>query len=58
MYLGKSYPQVPINNLTPAKTARNMEIRQRYSKGELLADLAQYYGISEQRIHQILSKYV
>ena len=54
LYQGIPYPQEPVNDLTPAKTARNMEIRRRYEDGEIMADLAQYYGISEQRVHQIV----
>ena len=44
----------PISNLTPKKTRRNQELRQRYADGESVPDLAKAFGISEQRVHQIL----
>ncbi|KAB2903687.1 MAG: hypothetical protein F9K27_12110 [Anaerolineae bacterium] len=42
------------NNLTPKKTRRNQELRQQYANGESIPDLAKVFGISEQRVHQIL----
>ena len=51
---GLPYPQEPVNNLTPTKAIRNMEIRRRYREGELMIGLAQYYGTSEQRVYQIV----
>lgn len=54
LYLGIPYPKEPINKLIPPKTSRNQEIRRRYQDGELMISLAEYYGISEQRIHQII----
>ena len=36
------------------KTQRNIELRERYSKGERAHDLAIEYGITEQRIYQII----
>ena len=36
----------PISNLTPKKTRRNQELRQRYDDGESVPDLAKAFGIS------------
>ena len=36
------------------KQYRNQELRERYAAGETLAELAEDYGISEQRIHEIV----
>jgi Mor family transcriptional regulator len=42
---------------TPLNTyyARNAEIRARHQKGESIATLAEVFGITEQRIWQILN---
>jgi len=53
-YYGQVLPQTPISNSTPAKCARNAEIRARYKRGESRATLAEVFGITEQRIHQII----
>ena len=47
-------PEMPVNNAIPKKIGRNEEIRQRYEAGETMAELAKVYGISEQRVHQIV----
>ena len=53
-YYGQILPQTPISNSTPAKCARNVEIRARYKRGESGAILAEVFGISEQRVFQII----
>lgn len=47
-------PETPVNNAIPKKIGRNEEICQRYEAGETMAELAKVYGISEQRVHQII----
>jgi hypothetical protein len=48
------FPAEPQNDWIPEETQRNAEIRQRYAEGELVRDLAQDFGISEQRVSQIV----
>jgi Mor family transcriptional regulator len=54
LYLGLLLPQQPISHITPAKCERNEEIRHRHRRGESLASLAEVFGISEQRVSQIV----
>jgi hypothetical protein len=54
-YCGLSFPQSPISDGTSPKRARNAEIRARRQKGETIAALAEVFGITEQRIWQILN---
>jgi Mor family transcriptional regulator len=44
----------PITRLTPTKHERNREIRRRHQQGESLSSLAQGFGITEQRVYQIV----
>ena len=48
------YPTEPQNDLVPAQTKHDEEIRARYEDGETGASLARAYGISEQRVNQII----
>ena len=48
------FPSEPQNDLVPAQTERNEEIRARYKAGETGPGLAQTFGISEQRVNQII----
>ncbi len=48
------YPTEPQNDLVPEKTERNAEIVARYEAGESGASLAHAFGISEQRVNQII----
>jgi hypothetical protein len=54
LYLGIVLPPRPISKITPQKHIRNAEIRARYRAGESLRILAEVFGISEQRVHQIV----
>ena len=53
-YLGLLLPQQPISHITPAQCERNEEIRHRHGRGESWASLAEVFGISEQRVSQIV----
>ena len=53
-YRGLILPQLPISGAS-AKYVRNAEIRARHEKGELIATLSELFGITEQRIWQILN---
>ena len=53
-YYGRALPTSPVSNGTPKKGDRNAEIRARYQQGETVATLATVFGISEQRVAQIL----
>jgi hypothetical protein len=44
----------PKSGKTPRKADRNHSIIVRVQQGETVPDLAREYGISEQRVHQIL----
>jgi len=54
LYLGLLLPQQPVSHITSAKRERNEEIRHRQRRGESLASLAEVFGISEQRVSQIV----
>jgi Mor family transcriptional regulator len=54
MYIGQKMPMVPLTDHTPSKLTRNQEIRTRYTQGETVVDLAAAFGISQQRVSQIL----
>ncbi len=48
------FPSEPQNDLVPTKTERNAEIQARYERGETVGALATRFGISEQRVSQII----
>ena len=48
------FPEMPQIDHTPNKTERNAEIIARYEAGETGASIAQVFGISEQRVNQII----
>ena len=54
LYQGVPLPPTPQTDSTKTKSGRNTEIRARYAAGETVPELAEAYGISHQRIHQIL----
>jgi hypothetical protein len=55
LYDGIPLPEVLQPNQTQPKLTRNDEIRKRYAAGETLVSLAAAYGISKQRVHQIVT---
>ncbi len=54
MYIGHKLSMVPLTDHTPSKHERNRQIRARCIKGETVVELAQAFGISQQRVSQIL----
>jgi hypothetical protein len=48
------FPETPQTDHMPEKADRNTEIIARYKAGETGARIAQAFGISEQRVNQIL----
>jgi hypothetical protein len=54
MLYDSPFPTEPQNDLVPAQTERNEEMRARYEAGETGASIAQMFGISEQRGNQII----
>lgn len=54
VYLGRPLPTSPMSDSTPAQHVRNAEIMARYVQGERVIDLARRFGISPQRVHQIV----
>jgi hypothetical protein len=55
-YIGQSTPTFPLTDHTPTKHRRNAEIRARYAKGDTIGYLAWLFGISVQRVSQIVLK--
>jgi Mor family transcriptional regulator len=53
-YRGLELPHFPVSDGTSLKCKRNAEIRTRHKNGESIATLAEVFGISEQRIWQII----
>jgi Mor family transcriptional regulator len=54
-YCGLELPQFPVSDGTSPKCKRDAEIRARHKNGESIATLAEVFGITEQRIWQILN---
>ena len=55
-YNFKPLPTLPVLLTSPKKAQRNNEIRLRYLNGETQPHLAREYGISVQRISQIVNQ--
>ena len=53
-YVGMLFPQKPVTRITPTKCERNEEIRLRHQQGETLISLAEVFGLSENRVWQIV----
>jgi hypothetical protein len=53
LYSFQTPPEKPLSDVIE-KTERNAEIRERYTQGETIPELARAYGISNARVHQIL----
>jgi Mor family transcriptional regulator len=54
LYKDQPPPTKPLPNRVSPKQKRNEEIRARYKAGETLEQLAKEYGVSFQRIQQII----
>ena len=54
LYRDIPLPEEPLSSESEEKTDRNAEICRRYESGENMADLAREYGLSLQRISQII----
>jgi hypothetical protein len=54
-YRGMILPQSPVSSSPSPKCKRNAEIRARHRKGESIATLAEVFGITQQRVWQILN---
>jgi hypothetical protein len=54
MYIGQAIPKFPLADYTPPQHDRNHEIRAQYAKGKTERELAEAFGISHQRVSQIL----
>src|SRR5258708_9002301 len=54
VYLGVRTPKTPVSDKTSRQLTRNETPRQRIACGQIVSDLAREFGISVQRIHQIL----
>ncbi len=56
MYVGIPLPQRPVTRITPTQCERNEEIRLRHQQGETLLSLAEVFGVSENRVWQIVHR--
>ena len=56
LYTNVTLPRQPITYKHVNKSQRNRLIRQRYEAGETLQEIADAFGVSVQRIHQILTQ--
>jgi Mor family transcriptional regulator len=56
LYLGIILPSHPVNKITPSKDKRNAEIKARHRAGDSLSTLAEMFGISSQRVSQIVRR--
>jgi Mor family transcriptional regulator len=54
MYIGQKTPDFLLTDHTPGKHERNRRIRERYARGETVVALAEAFGISQQRVSQVL----
>ena len=54
LYPGSPISSTPLSPNTPKKANRNAEIRALYAAGMSVPDLAKEYGISKNRVYQIL----
>jgi Mor family transcriptional regulator len=50
-------PQFPVSDSTSPKCARNAKIRARHKRGESIATLAEVFGVTEQRVWQVLNEH-
>ena len=53
-YAGMLLPQKPVTRITPTQCDRNEQIRLRHQQGETLISLAEVFGLSENRVWQIV----
>ena len=53
-YITQPKPKFVLTDHTPTKHQRNEEIRMRYAAGATLEELAALFGISHQRVSQIV----
>ena len=56
VYMGRIARATPITDKTVAKSRRDHRIRSRYEAGEGVSELARVYGISKQRVWQIIRR--
>ena|SRR5579871_5633414 len=54
LYQDSPRPETPLSSKSEEKVHRNAEIRHRYQHGETITELAREYGLSLQRISQIV----
>jgi hypothetical protein len=55
LYQSTPLSDLPLNKKTRHEIGRNAEIKKHYTEGKSIRDLAKEYGISMQRVHQILN---
>jgi len=56
LYAGIALPSQPLSDKHKSKTERNAEICAKYKAGETLEKIAEAFGISLQRVHQIVQR--
>jgi len=56
LYQGTEVPVIPCTSRVPSDDVRNAEICCQYANGKPISDIARAFGVSVQRIHQIIRK--
>ena len=54
VHSNKPTPLKPVSRKLPPKEERNLRIRQKFDAGESVTDIAEEFGISAQRVSQII----
>jgi DNA-binding NarL/FixJ family response regulator len=54
LYAGQPEPTEPVNKKSKTETERNEDIRRRFTNGQSIGSIARHYGLSKQRVHQII----
>jgi len=57
LYAGIPQPLQPVSVKHLSKSERNAEICERFAEGETLEELAEDYGLSHQRVHEIVLRW-
>ena len=56
-FQGQHSPQTPVTQKHIPKSRRNQQIIERYERGDSLQEIAAQFGVSHQRVHQIIQRW-
>jgi len=57
LYAFQNPPESPLTHKHISKSERNQQIIEKYRNGSTLEELAAEFGISHQRVHQIIQRW-